>query len=129
MTDKLRVLIVEDDPGTNYLLEQIVQRAGYTPILARRGGDALHLLREMGADLVLLDLIMKDMDGWTLLKTIKADPDFSEVPVLIISAKHPREDPQGTEAHADLYEDYFVKPFEVDELVAKLAELLPADLF
>jgi CheY-like chemotaxis protein len=126
MADKPRILVVEDDPGTSYLLEQIVQRAGYTPVLARRGHEALHLLRETGVDLVLLDLMMKKMDGWTLLETIKADPHLSEIPVLIVSARHPREDPLRTEAHADMFEAYFVKPFEVDELVAKLAELLPA---
>ncbi len=124
MAQKRRVLVVEDDPGTIDLLGQIVERAGYRPVLARSGRQALRLLQERGVDLVLLDLMMKEMDGWTLLESIKADERFSGLPVLIISAKHPREDPKRTKAHADMFEDYFVKPFEVDKLVARMAEFL-----
>lgn len=119
-----RVLIVEDDLGTLNLLSQIVERAGYEPILARGGQEGLDLLQERGADLVLLDLIMKDMDGWALLRTIRVDDRLGTVPVIIISAKHPAEDPRQMEEHAGMFEEYLVKPFEVDELVNKMAEVL-----
>jgi DNA-binding response OmpR family regulator len=122
--DKRRILIVEDDLGTIHLLEQIVRRAGYQPVLARGGEEGLRLLREEGADLILLDLMMRGVDGWTLLESIKTDARFSPIPVIIISAKHPREDPTRTSTHADMFEDYLTKPFEVDELVARLQELL-----
>jgi DNA-binding response OmpR family regulator len=124
MTPEKRVMIVEDDPGTINLLSQIVKRAGYQPILARGGWEALHLLQEGGADLVLLDLMMKGMDGWALLESIKADDRLGHVPVIIISAKHPAEDPRQVEAHAGKFEDYLLKPFEVDELVARMSHLL-----
>jgi len=125
MADKRRVLIVEDDPGTSHLLAQIVKRTGYIASLARTGTEGLSRLRKEGADLLLLDLMMRDMDGWTLLETIRADEQFSTLPVVIISARHPQEDPQRTEEHAGMFDDYLVKPFEVDELVAKLREILP----
>jgi DNA-binding response OmpR family regulator len=124
MADKYRILIVEDDPGTLKLLAHIVERAGYNPVLARSGQQGLQLLQEDGADLLLLDLMMKEMDGWDLLETIKTDDLLSALPVIIISAKHPREDPLRTEAHANMFEDYFVKPFDVNELVAKIAQIL-----
>jgi DNA-binding response OmpR family regulator len=119
-----RVLIVEDDIGTLNLLDQIVQRAGYETILARGGREGLDLLRQNGADLVLLDLMMKDVDGWALLETVKADDHLGQIPVIIISAKHPAEDPERVEAHAGMFEEYLVKPFQVDALVARLAQLL-----
>jgi CheY-like chemotaxis protein len=124
MTPKKRVLIVEDDPGTINLLHQIVARSGYEPMPARGGWEALHLLQEQGADLVLLDLMMKGMDGWALLESIKTDDRYGPVPVIIISARHPVEDPQQVEAHAGEFEAYLTKPFEVDILVAKMAQLL-----
>lgn len=124
MTDKRRVLIVEDDPGTIHLIAQIVARSGYEPILARGAREGLNLLRQSNIELILLDLMMRDMDGWSLLETIKTNPDLTPIPVIIVSARHPREDPVQTEAHAGMFEDYLVKPFEVDELVARLSNIL-----
>ncbi|MEJ2211788.1 MAG: response regulator [Anaerolineae bacterium] len=126
MANNRRVLIVEDDPGTSGLLVQIVRRAGYEPALARSGREALRDLDQSGADLLLLDLMMKEMDGWTLLDIIRADSRFPSLPVIIISARHPREDPTRVEAYADKYDAYLVKPFEVDELVATMGRLLDA---
>ena len=126
MANNRRVLIVEDDPGTSGLLMQIVRRAGYEPALARSGREALRDLDQSGADLLLLDLMMKEMDGWTLLDILRADSRFPTLPVIIISARHPREDPTRVEAYADKYDAYLVKPFEVDELVATMGRLLDA---
>lgn len=124
MAEKRRILIIEDDPGTIKLIAQIVERAGHTALLARSGYEGLRLLRAGGIDLLLLDLMMKDIDGWTLLETIRADEYMSALPVLIVSAKHPQEDPVQTEAHAGMFTAYMVKPFEVNELVAKIAQIL-----
>lgn len=126
MANNRRVLIVEDDSGTSALIVQIVRRAGYEPILARSGPEALRLLAEASADLLLLDLMMKEMDGWTLLDMIRADPKFATLPAIIISARHPREDPIRVATYADKYDAYFVKPFEVDKLMATMAEILDA---
>jgi DNA-binding response OmpR family regulator len=124
MAKQVRILIIEDDTGTMNLLEQIVMRAGYEPVLAHGGQAGLRLLQETDIDLILLDIRMKDVDGWTVLMTLKADPRFSDIPVLIVSAKTPAEHPSRMEALADLYEDYFVKPFEVDDLIARIAQVL-----
>lgn len=124
MASNRRVLIVEDDPGTSGLLLQIVRRAGYEPVLARSGKEALRHLEQAGADLLLLDLMMKEMDGWTLLDIVRGDARFATLPAVIISARHPREDPARVEAYADRYEAYLVKPFEVDELVSVMGRIL-----
>jgi DNA-binding response OmpR family regulator len=124
MAKKKQILIVEDEPGTLNLIEQIVMRAGYEPLLARGGKEALSMMQEGGIDLVLLDIKMKDIDGWTVLMTLKADPRSSHVPVIIVTGKTPAEHRAQMKNLAGLYEDYFVKPFEIEPLIAKIAELL-----
>jgi len=124
MSEKRRILIVEDEPGTLNLIEQIVMRAGYEPVLARGGKEALSMMQDGGIDLVLLDLKMKGVDGWTVLMTLKADVQSSHVPVIIVTGKTPAEHRSKMESLSDLYEDYFIKPFEIDMLVARIAEVL-----
>jgi CheY-like chemotaxis protein len=124
MTEKRRIMIVEDNPGTMNLLLQIVIASGYEPIMARGGREAIRLLRTEGADLVLLDIMMKGVDGWTVLMTMKAEPRLSSIPAIVVSGKAPAEHPSEVEALVHLYEAYFLKPFEVDHLVAKMAEVL-----
>ena len=124
MTEKHRILIVEDEPGTLNLIEEIVTRAGYKPILARGGSEALAMMQAGDIDLVLLDIKMKDVDGWTVLMTLKADAQSSQVPVIIVTGKLPSEHRTQMETLSDLYEDYFVKPFEIDVLIARIAEVL-----
>ena len=124
MTEKHRILIVEDEPGTLNLIEEIVTRAGYKPILARGGSEALAMMQAGDIDLILLDIKMKDVDGWTVLMTLKADAQSSQVPVIIVTGKLPSEHRTQMETLSDLYEDYFVKPFEIDVLIARIAEVL-----
>lgn len=126
MKEKPRILIVEDDAGTLNLLQQIVQRTGYEPVLARGGKEAVRIAHTGPYDLVLLDIMMRDLDGWTVLMTLKADPNLIDTPVIIVSAKTPEEHPTEVEALSELYEDYFVKPFEVDDLVTRIAQVLQA---
>ena len=124
MVGKERILIIEDDAGTLNLLNHIVLRAGYEPILASRGQEGLHLLETRGADLILLDIMMRGMDGWTVLEKIKQDPRFGSVPVVIVSAKGPSEHASQMDSYAAMYEDYFLKPFNVDDLVSKISDIL-----
>lgn len=122
MAQPRRVLIIEDEPSTLNLLAHIVRQAGYEPVLAKRGREGLRLLRELGADLILLDLMLRDVDGWSVLLTIKADHRMRTVPVVIVSARAPlKMDP-----YTSLYADYIIKPFDVDGLVLRIGEILEA---
>ncbi|MGD8795012.1 MAG: response regulator [Anaerolineae bacterium] len=124
MGDKRRILIVEDEPGTLQLMCHIVGRAGYEPISAAGGHEALELLEQDGADLILLDLMMKGLDGWRVLDVVKQSPELRAIPVIIVSARAPSEQLLTLEAHAGMFEDYFIKPFHVDDLVARIGEVL-----
>jgi CheY-like chemotaxis protein len=124
MTQKPRVMIIEDDPDMIQLLSVILRRGGYDPVEALGGQEGLRLLREDGADLILLDLMMDDINGWRVLDNVKADDHLRQIPVLIISARHHLEDPEQTAAHAGLFEGYLVKPFVVRDLLVKIVEAM-----
>lgn len=124
MTPKKRVMIIEDDPDTIELLGVILELRGYEPIPAYGGQAGLQKLGEGAVDLVLLDLMMDDIDGWTVLETIKADEDLKGIPVIILSVKHQLEDLGRAKAHADQFVGYMVKPFNMRALLAKIADVL-----
>ena len=124
MTEKPRVMIIEDDPDMIDLLSVILRRGGYEPIAGLGGQQGLCMLRESGADLILLDLMMDDMSGWRVLELVKEDESLRNIPVLIVSARHYLEDPDQTAAHAGLFEGYLVKPFVVRDLLTKIVEAL-----
>ncbi len=123
-TAKRRIMIIEDDPDMIELLSLIVRRGGYEPIAALGGQEGVRRLKEVGADLVLLDLMMGDMSGWLVLQAVKSDEALQHIPVLIVSAKHHMEDPGQTEAFAHLFEGYLVKPFVVQDLMSQITEAL-----
>jgi adenylate cyclase len=124
MATPKRVMIVEDDPDMIDLLSLILRRGGYEPLPALGGREGLRLLHVGGVDLILLDLMMDDMSGWSVLDAIKADASVRGIPVLIISAKHHMEDPHRTASYADQFEGYLVKPFVVRDLLGKIKEAL-----
>jgi DNA-binding response OmpR family regulator len=117
-------VVIEDDPDTIQLIQVVLKTGGYLPIPALGGKMGLRLLQEEKADLILLDLMMDDVDGWTLLETIKEDPHVHDVPVIILSVRNPLEDPKRIKAHAGLFSDYVVKPFNVRDLLARIARAL-----
>jgi CheY-like chemotaxis protein len=124
MTEQPRVLVIEDDPDMIDLLSVILRRGGYQPVSALGGQQGLRILREEGADLILLDLMMDDISGWRVLELVKQDESLRRIPVLIVSARHFLEDPDQTAAHAGLFEGYLVKPFIVRDLLTKIVEAL-----
>jgi two-component system alkaline phosphatase synthesis response regulator PhoP len=124
MVLKQRVMIIEDDSDMIELLSIILRRGGYDPVPALGGQEALRLLPNCQVDLILLDLMMDDISGWAVLETIKTDENLRAIPVLIVSARHYLEDAGQTEAHADQFEGYLVKPFVVRDLLAQVQEAL-----
>ena len=124
MSQKPRVMIIEDDPDMIDLLSVILKRGGYDPVRALGGKEGLRLLQQDGVDLILLDLMMDDINGWQVLDTLKEDPDLRQIPVLIVSARHHLEEPEQTAAHEGLFEGYLVKPFVVRDLLVKIVEAL-----
>jgi CheY-like chemotaxis protein len=117
-------MIIEDDADMIELLSLILKRGGYEPIPAMGGVEGLRLLKDNGADLILLDLMMDDMNGWLVLESIRADEVLRHIPVLIVSARHYLEDGGRAWSKQDLFEGYLVKPFVVKDLLTQIVEAL-----
>jgi DNA-binding response OmpR family regulator len=117
VSETQRVLIVEDDPEIIRLHSLFLQRAGYEPIPALGGTQAIEMLAEIDVDLILLDLMMPDMDGWSVLRAVRRMEKLEQVPVIIVSVKHPTENQAEMEDYADLFEGYLMKPFVGEGLI------------
>ena len=115
----IKVLIVEDDKNISDLLQLYLQKEGYTVLTAADGGDGLNKFRTEKPDLVLLDLMMPVMDGWSVCAAIRAE---SQTPVIMLTAKSETDDKvMGLKAGAD---DYITKPFEMKEVLARIEAVL-----
>lgn len=113
------ILIVEDEPEFAALLELWVRTAGYEPVVAHNGNDALRRFYEAHPDLVLLDLSLPGLDGWQVLERIR---EFSRVPILMVTARSGEADKvRGLKLGAD---DYVTKPLSLPELLARVEAAL-----
>lgn len=109
------VLVVDDEQAIANIIKFNLEREGYEVLTAKDGRDALNTLEENSVNLVLLDVMMPEMDGFTCLKEIRKD---SKVPVIMLTAKEEEVDKVlGLELGAD---DYVVKPFSMRELIARV---------
>lgn len=117
---RVRILLAEDDPNLGMLLQNYLAIKEYDPILAANGSQAMKLFRKEKFALCLLDVMMPEMDGFTLAKEIRAiEPD---IPVIFLTAKNLKEDViEGFRSGAD---DYITKPFSMEELVYRIEAIL-----
>ena len=113
------VLVVEDDKNIADLLQLYLEKEGYTVSVAADGGEGLNKFRAESPDLVLLDVMMPVMDGYELVKIIRAE---SKTPVIMLTAKAQTDDKVvGLRSGAD---DYITKPFEMKEVLARIEAVL-----
>jgi two-component system, sensor histidine kinase and response regulator len=116
------LLIVDDDASNRDVLSRRLTRQGHDVRIASNGQDALQLIREAAFDLVLLDIMMPDMDGYEVLERIKADASLQHIPVIMISALSEMQSVvRCIEAGA---EDYLTKPFDPTLLKARIGACL-----
>jgi len=113
-----RVLVVEDEEAAWSTLSAYLLSAGYVPIRARHGDEALRLARAMRPVAITLDIVLPGSEGWDVLRALKNDPATAHVPVVIVSIVENRE--LGLAFGAD---DYFVKPVDWARLLKRLREL------
>ena len=110
-----KILIVEDEANIRELLRLYLEREGYTVIEAENGVEGIKQWKSEKPDMILLDVMMPVMDGWTVCKEIRAE---SDVPIIMITAKGETADRvSGLEMGAD---DYIVKPLEMPEVIARV---------
>jgi two-component system copper resistance phosphate regulon response regulator CusR len=116
----MKILIVEDEAKTSEYLRQGLTEAGFVVDLARNGLDGRHLASTERYDLIILDVMLPDIDGWRILQSLREAG--SRVPVLFLTARDTVNDRvKGLDLGAD---DYLVKPFAFAELLARVRTLL-----
>jgi len=110
----MRILVVEDEAKAAEYIQNGLTESGYVVDVARNGRDGLHMAQEFRYDLILLDVMMPEMDGWEVMRHLSS----KETPVLFLTARGTLEDRlKGLDLGAD---DYLVKPFSFAELLARI---------
>src|SRR2546426_1329493 len=113
-----RVLLVEDEHDVAELIRYNLAKEGYDVVLATNGTDALRLAREVRPDVVLLDIMVSELNGWEVCRRLKQDPDLSGIAVIMVTGRVEEGDKVlGFEMGAD---DYVTKPFSPRELLARI---------
>ncbi len=116
------ILVVEDEPNIVESLSFLMKKAGFIVRVARDGNTAIRTIESGAPDLVLLDIMMPRRDGYEVCRTIRANPDWDRVRIIMLSAKGRDLDRRkGLELGAD---DYITKPFSTREIVERVQEIL-----
>lgn len=114
-----KLLVIDDDSAVTELLSLLLKSHGYDVMAVNSGPDGIGLLREKKVDLIILDLMMPDMDGWEVCKEVRK---FSSVPIIILSALN---DPAMIASILDAgADDYLTKPASSSVLVAHIKQLV-----
>ena len=122
MNSKKRIFVVDDEEDLTDLLQFQLKREGFKVETANDPFAALTAARDFGPDLIVLDVMMPDLDGYQLLRMFRSDHQLTEVPVVMLTARAGVEDRiKGLESGAD---DYMCKPFETKELILRIRSIL-----
>ncbi|ANB01813.1 response regulator transcription factor [Ectothiorhodospira sp. BSL-9] len=117
------VLVVDDEPNIVLSLEFLMKEAGFDVRVARDGESALEAVRERPPQVILLDVMLPKRDGYDVCQTIRANPDWKDVRILMLTAKGRQiEQEKGLAMGAD---DYITKPFSTREVVARVRDYMP----
>ena len=117
------ILCIEDEPEMIDLIRLILGRRGFEVQGANGGAEGLKKIRANKPDLVLLDLMMPDMDGWEVYQQIKADESTKDLPVIVVTAKAQSID-KVLGLHIAKVDDYIAKPFSPQELLNSVEKVL-----
>ena len=120
-----KVLIVEDEENISLALRYLIKGEGYEVMIARDGEEALAMVEETPPDLMLLDVMMPKRDGYDVCQTIRGNPAWRTIKIIMLSAKgRDIEVEKGMALGAD---DYMTKPFSTRDLAAKVRAMLGED--
>jgi len=118
--DKKKILIVDDEPEFVAMVKIRLEANGYETLTAFNGDEGLKVAEEKAPDIILLDIMMPEKDGYTTLRELKKNARLKDIPVIVLTAK------PGMKALFEVegVSDYMVKPFESSELMFKIRKIL-----
>ncbi|MDD1771986.1 MAG: response regulator [Methanomassiliicoccales archaeon] len=119
-----RVLCVDDNVELIEVLMEMLRTSGHEPYRALGGEECLELLKngKCTPDIIMLDLMMHPMDGWSVLKAIREDDRFDAIPVIILTGKYPTM--AEVVEYCTMFEGYLMKPFAIDRLMEEIEGVL-----
>lgn len=123
MADKQRILCIEDEAEMIDLMRLILERKGFEVLGAVGGQEGLDAVRREKPDLVLLDLMMPDVDGWEVYRQMKSDKELQDIPVVVVTAKAQSID-KVLGLHIAKVDDYVTKPFGPGDLLESVERVL-----
>lgn len=118
-----KILIVEDNEMNRDMLSRRLERRGFAVVMAVDGQQGVDMARSEKPDLVLMDMSLPVMDGWTATQTIKADPEIAKIPVIALTAHAMAGDRE--KAISAGCDDYDTKPIELPRLLEKIGRFIP----
>jgi DNA-binding response OmpR family regulator len=117
-----KILIVDDEPDLVETIRFSLELEGHNVLVATNGEEGLNLARQEKPDLILLDLMLPKLDGYKVCRLLKFDERYKHIPILMLTAKTQEKDKiLGKETGAN---EYITKPFDMDELMAKIKSYL-----
>lgn len=117
-----RILVVDDEVHIANILKLTLEHEGFDVIVANDGAEGLRMAKAEGPDLILLDLMLPNIDGYKVCRLLKFDEKYRRIPIVLVSAMGEAQDRElGKQVGADLY---LSKPFKPDELIEHVKELL-----
>jgi DNA-binding response OmpR family regulator len=120
--EQKKILIADDNENIREALTYLLEDEGYKLLLAKDGADALRKVRELRPDILFLDIMMPEVNGYDVCRAIKSDPELRGIYVIMLTAKgQVAEQERGKEVGAD---EYIVKPFSPMEILAKVKNIL-----
>ncbi len=123
MPTPLQILSIEDDPEMRGLIQLIFERHGHRVVGAKRGDFGLEFIDTLNPDIILLDLMLPDIDGWDVYRQLKADEYLAEIPVIIVSARSLEND-QKLGHRLEGHDRFVQKPFGIEQLLETVYEVL-----
>ena len=119
----LKVIHIDDQPEMLDLIHMILTRAGYEVTSENNGADGLQTIANVQPDLVLLDLMMPEMDGWEVFHSIRANPKTMNIPIIVITARSQSID-KVIGLHIAKVNDYITKPFTGEQVLSSVKRAL-----
>ena len=114
------ILVIDDDASATVLARHYLTKAGFNVVTANSGSKGLRLAQQLHPQAIILDVIMPEMDGWTVLSRLKADPDLAEIPVIMATMID-----EPSLGYALGVSDYLIKPVNRDRLLSILNKYKP----
>jgi two-component system response regulator VicR len=121
--EKKKILCIEDEPEMIDLIKLILERKGFEVLGAVGGKEGLEVIRREMPDLILLDLMMPEVDGWEVFRQMRADERLKDIPVVVVTAKAQSID-KVLGLHIAKVDDYVTKPFGPQELLKSVNKVL-----